>query len=69
MIPAGSCHRRECDERNRDRKDPAGAASAANLGHVRYFLFIGGSSTKLMQNPLGFTCAAFLMTMIFILLS
>ena len=34
-----------------------------------YFLFIGGSSTKLAHIPLGFTWAAFLMTLIFILLS
>jgi hypothetical protein len=36
---------------------------------MNYFLFIGGSSTKLTQNPLGLTFAAFLMTVIFILLS
>jgi hypothetical protein len=36
---------------------------------MNYFLFIGGSSTKLAQNPLGLTLAAFLMTVIFIVLS
>ena len=36
---------------------------------MNYFLFIGGSSTKLAQNPLGFTCAAFFTIVIFILLS
>ena len=36
---------------------------------MHYFLFIGGSSTKLTHIPLGFTWAAFLMTVIFILLS
>jgi hypothetical protein len=31
-----------------------------------YFLFIGGSSTQLMQKPVGRALAAFLMTLIFI---
>jgi hypothetical protein len=36
---------------------------------MHYFLFIGGSSTKLAHIPLGFTWAAFFTTVIFILLS
>ena len=31
-----------------------------------YFLFIGGSSTHAMQNPLGLTLVAFFTTLIFI---
>ena len=31
-----------------------------------YFLFIGGSSTQLMQNPLGLTLVAFFTILIFI---
>ena len=45
------------------------AAFAADLGHSSYFLFIGGSSTKLAHQPLGFTFDAFLMTLIFIVIS
>jgi len=36
---------------------------------VLYFLFIGGSSTKLPQIPLGLRFVAFLMMVIFIVLS
>jgi hypothetical protein len=36
---------------------------------MHYFLFIGGSSTKLEHIPLGLAFAAFLTTVIFILLS
>ena len=32
---------------------------------IRYFLFIGGSSTNWLQNPVGLTLEAFLMTLIF----
>jgi hypothetical protein len=36
---------------------------------IDYFLFIGGSSTKLAQNPLGLTLEAFFTILIFIVIS
>jgi len=36
---------------------------------ILYFLFIGGSSTNWLQKPVGLTFEAFLITLIFIVLS
>ena len=35
--------------------DLAGGSIRRGPGHATYFLFIGGSSTKLPQHPLGLT--------------
>ena len=73
------------EDAERSRQAPITSAIAAAIASVTgkilpgqhpprswvmdYFLFIGGSSMKLAHIPLGLTWAAFLMTLIFILLS
>ena len=48
---------------------PRKCSARPSVIHLLYFLFIGGSSMKLTQNPLGLTLVAFFTILIFILIS
>jgi len=56
------------NRRNQECRNNGSSNASTNTNH-RYFLFIGGSSTHMAQKPVGFALAAFLITLIFILVS